>query len=101
METASPAPKTRGQLIKLGRYQTPTGERWLVGRRAGGVVGVIDTPAPGTLGIPYLVEQDVHSRAELIALLRDYLTESRAHGVPAIVNNKAGMADALIEVLRS
>jgi hypothetical protein len=93
--------RSRGQLMKLARYDTPTGERWLVGRRVDGVVGVVDTPAPGTPGVPYLVEDDIANRAELIALLRDYLTESRAHGVPAIVNNKAGMADAHIEVLRS
>jgi hypothetical protein len=97
-----PASTTRGQLIKLGRYNTPTGERWLVGRRVNGAVGVIDTPAPGTPGIPYLVEAGLHSRAELIALLRDYLQQSRGHGVPAIVNIKAGMAlTELADLLRT
>ena len=97
--TASTA---RGQLIKLGRYRTPTGERWLVGRRVDGAVGVIDTPAPGTPGIPFLVENDLHSRCELIALLRDYLQHSREHGMPAIINSKAGMAlTELADLLRA
>jgi hypothetical protein len=97
-----PASAVRGQLTKLGRYQTPTGERWLVGRRVDGAVGIIDAPAPGTTGIPYLVEDGLHSRAELIALLRDYLQQSREHGVPAIVNSKAGMAlTELADLLRA
>jgi hypothetical protein len=87
-----PASTARGRLIKLGRYRTPAGERWLVGRRVDGAVGVVDTPAPDTPGVPYLVEDDLHSRCELIALLRDYLQQSREHGVPAIINSKAGMA---------
>ena len=100
--TTVPASTARGQLIKLGRYHTPNGERWLVGRRVDGAVGVIDTPAPGTPGVPYLVEDDLHSRCELIALLRDYLQQSRAHAVPAIINSKAGMAlTELAEVLRT
>jgi hypothetical protein len=100
--TTLPASTTRGQLTKLGRYQTPTGERWLVGRRVAGAVGVVDTPAPGTPGVPYLVENDLNSRCELIALLRDYLQQSREHGVPAIVNSKAGMAlTELADLLRT
>jgi hypothetical protein len=99
--TTLPASTTRGQLIKLGRYQTSTGERWLVGRRVDGAVGVVDTPAPGTPGVPYLIEDDLHNRGELIALLRDYLQQSRDHGVPAIVNSKAGAAlTELAEMLR-
>jgi len=103
METTTiPASTVRGQLIKLGRYRTPTGERWLVGRRVNGAVGVIGTPAPGTPGIPYFVEDDLHSRCELIALLRDYLQQSREHGVPAIVNSKTGMAlTELTDLLRT
>jgi hypothetical protein len=97
-----PASTARGQLIKLARYQTPTGERWLVGRRVNGAVGVVDAPAPGTPGVPYLVEDDLHSRCELIALLRDYLQQSREHGVPAMVNSKAGMAlTELADLLRT
>jgi len=97
-----PAPPARGQLIKLARYETPTGERWLVGRRVNGAVGVVDAPAPGTPGVSYLVEDDLHSRCELIALLRDYLQQSREHGVPAMVNSKAGMAlTELADVLRT
>jgi hypothetical protein len=103
METITfPASTARGQLIKLGRYQTPTGERWLVGRRVAGAVGVVDTPAPGTPGVPYLVEDELHSRCELVALLRDYLQQSREHGVPAMVNSKAGMAlTELADLLRT
>lgn len=98
-----PVATERGQLVKLGRYRTPSGERWLVARRVDGAVGVVDTPAPGTPGIAYLVEDDLLSRAELTALLRDYLTQSREHGVPAMANSKTGIALARpvqVQVLR-
>lgn len=89
----------RGQLMKLGRYQTPDGERWLVGRRVGGAVCVVDTPAPGVRGKRYLVENDLHKRDELIELLRDYLTRSRALGAPAAAADL--LADSIDTVLRA
>lgn len=91
---------TRGPLVKLGRYTTPTGERWLVARRVNGSVSIVDTPAPQTTGTPYLVESGLHSRAELLGIVGDYLRESRAHHVPAMASTTTAVAlDHLVDVI--
>jgi hypothetical protein len=96
--TLSPAATTRGPLIKLGRYRTSAGERWLVARRVNGTVGIIDTPAPGVPGRRYLLEPRVDSRAELLAIVRDYLIESRDRRAPAMALSRG--LDELLQRLR-
>jgi hypothetical protein len=61
-----------GGRVELGRYRTAHGERILVGRRVCGVVRVSDVPASGR-GRRYLVERELTSKAELDALVADYL----------------------------
>lgn len=83
--------RERGELVKLGRYRTPAGERWLVGRRVDSI-GIVDTPAPGVPGRSYLIEKNLRSRSELLALLADYLRDSRTYGKPAMFRTPVGQA---------
>jgi hypothetical protein len=61
---------TCGARVELGRYETPEGERVLVGRRIEGEVFVYDHPVGQ--GRPYFVERGFDSKAELAILLADY-----------------------------
>jgi hypothetical protein len=64
--------------VELGRYRTAHGERILIGQRVYGVVRVSDVPATGR-GRRYLVERELTSKAELDALVADYLDHARGH----------------------
>jgi hypothetical protein len=68
-----------GQQVELGRYGTETGTRTLVGRRIDGVVHVYDF-AVGDPGRAYFVEAGFESKAELAALVADYLRQARLLG---------------------
>jgi hypothetical protein len=68
-----------GQQVELGRYETPTGTRALVGRRIDGVVHVYDF-AVGDPARAYFVESGFESKAELAALVADYLRQARLLG---------------------
>jgi hypothetical protein len=68
-----------GQQVELGRYQTDTGPRALLGRRIEGVVHVYDF-AVGDPGRAYFVEAGFESKAELAALVADYLRQARLLG---------------------
>jgi hypothetical protein len=68
-----------GQQVELGRYETPTGTRALVGRRIDGVVHVYDF-AIGDPARAYFVEAGFESRVELAVLVSDYLRQARLLG---------------------
>jgi hypothetical protein len=70
--------RSAGEPVELGRYRTAHGERILVGQRVCGVVRVSDLPSSGR-GRRYLVERELTSKAELDALVADYLAQARAH----------------------
>ena len=53
-----------GQQVEVGRYEIPTGERVLVGRRIDGEVHIFDCPRSGR-GRRYFVEKGFESKAEL------------------------------------
>jgi hypothetical protein len=69
------ARRSAGERVELGRYRVGGAERVLIGQRVHGVVRVSDVPASGR-GRRYLVERELTSRAELDALVGDYLHES-------------------------
>jgi hypothetical protein len=79
MSATTTAPtRTAGERLELGRYRTAAAERIVIGQRVCGVVRVSDIPASGR-GRRYLVERELASKAELDALLADYLHQARVH----------------------
>ena len=68
-----------GQAAEVGRYETPAGERVLVGRRIDGEVHVFDCPRSGK-GRRYFVEAGFESKAELAILLADYRRQAARLG---------------------
>lgn len=68
-----------GQQVELGRYETETGSRALVGRRIDGIVHIYDF-AVDDPGRAYFVEAGFESKAELAALVADYLRQGRLLG---------------------
>lgn len=70
--------------VELGRYRTNGTERVVRGQRVDGVVRVTDIPASGH-GRRYLVERGLTSKAELDALVDDYLAQAaRWDAVPVL-----------------
>jgi hypothetical protein len=75
--------------VTLGRYTTSLGEQRLVqGQRILGIVRVTDIPAEGS-GRRYLIERELHTRAELVGLVADYLQQ--AHQLQAIPADPASL----------
>jgi hypothetical protein len=70
--TVIPAAMPVGERVELGRYRTPHGERLLVGQRIHGIVRIADVPA-AERGRRYIVERGLARRAELDAVVTDYL----------------------------
>jgi hypothetical protein len=71
-----------GTPVELARYRISNGERIVRGQRILGVVRVTDAPADGQ-GRHYLVERELTSKAELDALVDDYVTQAaRWDGIP-------------------
>jgi hypothetical protein len=68
-----------GERVELGRYRTPHGERLVIGQRVLGIVRVSDVPATGR-GRHYLIERELTSKAELDALVADYLQQAAHYG---------------------
>ena len=79
--SAVPAPARStpqvGQRLVLGRYVPADGaERVLIGQRVDGVVRVSDVPAVAG-GRAYLIERGLETKAEMDALVTDYLRQAR------------------------
>ena len=70
--------------VELARYRISSGERILRGQRILGVVRVSDVPADGE-GRRYLVEREIGSKAELDALVADYLQQAAKWDAPPAV----------------
>ena len=70
-----------GERVELARYATSAGERIVFGQRVNGVVRVTDKPAGR--GRSFLVERGLTSKAELDALVEDYLEQSQRRDEPA------------------
>lgn len=62
--------------VELARYRT-TGDGWRVvrGQRIDGRVRVCDVPGDG-IGRRYVVERELESKAELDALVADYVSQA-------------------------
>jgi hypothetical protein len=60
-----------GEQKILATYQTDTGTRQLIAQRVKGTVALSDIPTDD--GKVYLVERELHSLAELEALVTDYV----------------------------
>jgi hypothetical protein len=71
-----------GTRVELGHYHTTAGQlRLVTGQRVCGVVRVADIPACGR-GRHYLIERGLTSRADLDALVADYLEQASRWGAP-------------------
>ncbi len=75
-----PAAKV-GERTELARYTVPDGERVIYGQRVDGIVRVTDRPA-GAGGRAYLIERELQTKAELDALVADYLQQAAKLGCP-------------------
>jgi hypothetical protein len=72
-----------GARTELARYEVSDGERVLYGQRIDGVVRVTDRPAQ-PCGRSYLVERGLESKAELDALVADYLKQAKTLDTPPV-----------------
>jgi hypothetical protein len=69
--------------VTLARYTLAAGDRLIQGQRILGVVRLTDIPATGR-GRRYLIERELQTRAEVTALVADYLQRAHAlHAIPA------------------
>lgn len=69
--------------VELARYTISVGERVVLGQRVLGVVRLVDVPAEGP-GRRYLIERELTSKAELEAIVADYLDQAtRWDTIPA------------------
>lgn len=78
---ASPAPPRRegrtGAPKRLGSYRTTAhGQRIILGHRILGVVRIVDAPAEGEPGQPWVIERELESNAEVRAIVADYLDQA-------------------------
>jgi hypothetical protein len=81
LATTTVAPRKRpivGERVELARYTAAGAKRVLYGQRIDGIVRVTDRPATGA-GRSYLVERELHRKAELDALSADYLHQAGQH----------------------
>lgn len=83
-----------GERVELARYTTSAGERVVFGQRVDGVVRVTDRPTGS--GRSFLVERGLTSKAELDALVEDYVEQSQRRGEPAAL---VRVGDELAELL--
>ena len=75
---------TTNPAVELARYTADGSERVIRGQRVLGVVRVTDVPATGR-GRAYLIERELTSKAELDAIVADYLREAeRWNAVPVV-----------------
>jgi hypothetical protein len=73
-----------GKRVELGRYTITLGERVIWGQRVDDIVRVTDRPATGA-GRSYLVDRGLTSKAELEALVADYIEVSVRRDKPGVL----------------
>lgn len=73
-----------GKRVELDRYHISDGERVIYGQRVDGVVRVVDRPAQGE-GRAYLVDRGLTTKAELDALVADYVQVSERRDKPGVL----------------
>jgi hypothetical protein len=73
---AAPATSQVGARTELGRYTTSRGERVIYGQRVDGHPRLFDKPANGQ-GRSYLIETELLTKAEVDAIVADYLERAR------------------------
>lgn len=82
--TPQPETPTAGPRTVLGDYSTDAGEaRQLVGQRIDGIPRLTDEPSdPDSDGARYVVEPRLECRAEMDAIVADYLAKAAELGYP-------------------
>ena len=69
--------------VELARYTVGAGERVIRGQRVLGVVRLVDVPASGK-GRHFVIERELTTKAELEAVVADYLAQAeRWDAIPA------------------
>ena len=69
--------------VELARYTVGAGERVIRGQRVLGVVRLVDVPASGE-GRHYIIERELTTKAELEAIVADYLAQAETwDAIPA------------------
>ncbi len=77
-QTTPSTQATRPRPAELAHYTANAQERVLIGHRVDGQRRITDAPAGGT-GRSYLVETDIQTHSEVLALVGDYLAQAAAH----------------------
>lgn len=79
--TATEAQPATGRTIELASYESDTGPRRIVGQRIDGTVQLRDEPTnvPGRV---FVIEDGLHAKSELDAIVADYLRRAKQLGYP-------------------
>jgi len=77
-QTTPSTPTTRPRPVELGHYTANAQHRVLIGHRVDRQRQITDAPTGGT-GRSYLVETDIHTHNEVLALIGDYLAQANTH----------------------
>jgi hypothetical protein len=94
---APPAPARRegrtGKPRRLGSYRTTAhGQRLILGHRILGVVRLVDAPAEGEAGQPWVIERELTSNDEVRAIVADYLAQAKRFDDIPIRHDPTGAA---------
>ncbi|MGZ4251003.1 MAG: hypothetical protein ACXVUE_22190 [Solirubrobacteraceae bacterium] len=76
---------TVGRVVTLANYQSDTGPRQIVGQRLDGAVQLRDEPTD-TPGRAFTIEDDLHSKGEMDAIVADYLKRAQQLGYPPMLS---------------
>jgi hypothetical protein len=68
-----------GGAVTLASYRADTSPRKIVGQRVNGAVQLRDGPATGA-GRAFVIEDDLHSKAEMDVIPADYLARAEQLG---------------------
>jgi hypothetical protein len=76
---------TVGRVVALASYQSDAGPRQIVGQRLDGAVQLRDEPTDTPDGA-LTIEDDLHSKAEMDAIVADYLKRAHQLGCPPMLS---------------
>ena len=82
--TATDAQPATGRIVELASYESDTGPRRIVGQRIDGTVQLRDEPTnpPGRV---FVIEDGLHAKSELDAIVADYLKRAKQLGYPPML----------------